>query len=129
MSALARLPLASTDAAEDMTIPKVLRMVPVATVFCNATLGDAVDLLQEIDWNQGVDELNEIGLLTVSLDADFTLLDTGIRDDDFIRARATATLRRLSAKFRRDDAFGLVRCGSIDPAALACPDFVDFLSI
>jgi hypothetical protein len=106
-----------------------VRPVPAAEMFCNDTLEFADGLLDEIVWNVGVDQMATVRELTASLQADYRLIDRGIRDDDFIRGRATATLRRLSAIFIKADAFGLVEYGRcIDPAALSCPDFYDSLS-
>ena len=106
-----------------------MRPVPVAETFCNDTLEFADALLDEVVWNVGVDQEATVRDLAASLQADWSLIDRGIRNDGFIRARATATLRRLSAIFIQADRFGLVDYGPhIDPAALSCPDFFDQLS-
>jgi hypothetical protein len=136
MTALAQLTAAFDAETVDGRIPLLqpgtkisLRPVPVAETFCNDTLAHADWLLDQLVWNLGVDREAEVLELTTSLQADYQLIDRDIRDDAFIRARATATLRRLSAIFIKADAFGLVEYGNcIDPASLACPDFYDHLS-
>ena len=125
MTALARQPV---DAPRVSAIVLRPAPVPAAVTFLPVTIEAAVWLVGELSWTQGVDEMTQIRGLVRDLTDDHWLIDRGVRDDDFIRARATATLRRLSAKFIRDDKAGLVQYGQIDPAALACPDFLDFLS-
>lgn len=106
-----------------------LRPVPVAETFCNDTIEFAASLMDDIIWNVGVDVMATVCDLDETLQADYRLIDSGMRDDDFIRARATATVRRLSAIFIKADKHGLVNYGRcIDPAALSCPDFYDHLS-
>lgn len=102
-----------------------MRPVAVAEQFCDRTLQCATWLLEDTIWNIGVDQEATVRELTASLEADYTLIDRDIRDDDVIRDRATATLRRISAIFNRAHAFGLVEYGDFDPAAVSCPDYYD----
>lgn len=118
-----RLPRLEPDAV------LTLRPVPAATAFQDETLGHAVSLMDHVRWNVGVDQMAIVRDLGASLRADHRLIETGIRDDDAIRVRATATVRRLSAMFVKADAHGLVEYDvNTDPASLSCPDFFDHLS-
>lgn len=120
MTALATAPSIGSSAAKASTVVPIAS--PVASLFCNYTLWSAVALLDITSWTQGVDELAEIDQLSRSLRTDFRLIDMLIREDDEIRARATAALRRLSAKFRRDDAYDLVTYDDVSMTALSHPD-------
>jgi len=122
MTALALAsPLGSpVPAAKTSTVVPIT--TPVAPLFSDHTLASAVNLLGVTSWNQGVDELAEIGELTASLHTDFRLLNSGVRNDEFIRGRASAALRQLSAKFRRDDKHELVSYDDFNMTALSHPD-------
>lgn len=114
-----------TESAATVAPKKVVKLRPVFAVFCNDTLESAVCLLTEIEigaWNIGVDQTARLIDLQTTLEADYALIDGGVRDDDVIRGRATATLRAISAMFRRAAAAGLVDHGLLDPCAVSNPD-------
>lgn len=105
--------------------PTPVALHPVADSFDLAILQGALGVLSETDWVQGVDETAQIVQLTNDLTSDVLLIADGLRDDDFIRARATASLRRLSAKYRRDRTAGLATSPAwIDVGPLAAPDLM-----
>jgi len=107
-----------------------MRPVPAVDAFRDDTLRRAISLLDGTSWNVGVDQMATIRDLDTSLRADHRLIESGIRDDETVRARATAAVRGLSAIFTKADAHGLVAYDrNVDPAPLACPDFFEHMSI
>ncbi len=104
---------------------KTVPLHPVADTFKLDILEEALDILSEIEWVQGVDETAQIGQLHRDLATDTLLIVHGVRDDDVIRTRAAATLRRLSAKYRRDRAAGLATSPAwLDVTPLETPDLL-----
>jgi hypothetical protein len=121
MTAIAVLASAAPTVLTSKTVP----LHPVADTFDLAILEGALGVLSETDWVQGVDEMAQIGQLANDLASDVLLIADGVRDDDVIRTRATATLRRLSAKYRRDRTAGLATSPAwLDVAPLDAPDLV-----
>lgn len=108
----------SAPAAKASTVVPIL----AAMLFSDYTLSSAIGLLDVTSWNQGVDELAEIDRLSRSLRTDFRIIEERLREGDEIRARASAALRRLSVKFRRDDAYDLVTYDDVSMTALSRPD-------
>lgn len=125
MTAAAQLTARLDDNTFGARLP--IRPVAVANTFCERTLQCACWLLDDLTWNVGVDQEATVRELTASLQADHRLIDSGVRDDDVINARATATLRRISAIFNRAVQAELVY-SPYDPDALVCPDFHDEMS-
>lgn len=98
--------------------------VAVAASFSNATLSDALGALADVapTWLHSWDGEANLRRLVQELDLYAGILED--RQDEGVRDIATATLRQISAIFRRDHGHGLVAEGmeTDDLLVLLSPD-------